>query len=211
MKHLLLLAVIALFAGMEDAPITEEIFLNEDGSGRYNVYMDQVPELVKMKMQAEGLESMEAAQQAVWQEHSSEFNYSNSAFRDAAPAIQKVTELRKLLQHSTYFTIGKKEENTIHSGVMCKFDSLEELVILMQLFRDNPLAKVENVPPISTSFKISKFNKELSIEVPSSDNSIHTSIYLPNKVRKVKGKAKKKDQIVNWDSSRNTSLQVSWK
>ena len=37
MKHLLLLAVIALFAGMEETPITEEIFLNEDGCGRYNV------------------------------------------------------------------------------------------------------------------------------------------------------------------------------
>lgn len=211
MKHLLLLAVIALFAGMEETPITEEIFLKEDGSGRYNVYIDQLPELAQKKMQTEGLESIETAQQAVWKEHSAQFNYSNSVYRDAAPEVQKDSDFRKLLQHSTYFTIGKKANNTIHSGVMCKFENLEELALLMQLFRDNPLARVETKPTFDASFKIAQTNKGLAIEVPTTGTTIHTSIYLPNKVRKVKGKAKKKDQLVQWESSKTTSLQVSWK
>ncbi len=212
MKHLLLLAVMTLFAAIDETTIAEEIFLNEDGSGRYNVYLDQLPALAEMKMHQEGLATIEAAQKAVWKEHSSEFNYSNSVYRDASPTIQQDSELRKLLQHSTYFTIGKKEANTIHSGVMCKFDNLEELALLMELFRDNPLAKVDHKPTATTSFKVTKNNKkELSIEVPTTNASINTTIYLPNKVRKVKGKAKKKNQTVNWNSSEETALTVSWK
>lgn len=210
MKHLLFLAIIAMFAPTYDS-ITEEIFLNEDGSGKYNVYSNQVPVLAKLKMQEKGISDAATAEAAVWEEHSSTFQYSNSVYQEASADLQKDPTFGKLLRHSVYFTIGNKSTNTINSGVMCKFDNLEELAILMELYRTNPSRTFDRKPVLENKIQLAKEDKSLSIDLPAANTDIETSIYMPNKIKKVKGKAKKEGQIVQLNSSKKSSLVVSWK
>jgi len=209
MKHLLVLAVIAMFAPTFENEITEEIFLNEDGSGRYNVYFDQVPVFVYQKMQAEGL-SQEAAEAAVWEDHSARFNYSNSVYQEASETFRNDPSLKKLLKHSVYFTIGNKNINSINTGVMCKFDSLEELAVLMELYRTNPIRTFEKKPTVQKNIQLSKKGKAFSLATHASDRLINTSIYLPNTIKKIKGKAKKEGKVVRMNSAKSTSVTVHW-
>lgn len=209
MKQILLLAMIAFFAPTFENEITEEIFLNEDGSGKYNVYFNQVPIFIQQKMKTEGL-SEAAAKEAVWQDHSPKFHYSNSVYQDAPKAFRNDPELKKLLRHSVYFTIGNKHVNSINTGVMCKFDTLEELAALMELYRANPLRTFETKPTFKNKIQVSKKGKALSLQLDESKALINTSIYLPNKIKKLKGKAKKEGQVVRINSAKASSLKVSW-
>lgn len=210
MKHLLFLAIIAMFAPTTDS-ITEEIFLNEDGSGKYNVYSNQVPVLAQLKMQEQGISDEVTAEKAVWKEHSSKFQYSNSAYQEASTDLKKDPLFGKLLKYSVYFTIGNKSTNTINTGVMCKFDNLEELAILMELYRTNPSRTFDSKPVLENNIQLAKENKSLSIDLPATNAPIATSIYMPSKIRKIKGKAKKDGQKVELNSTKKSSLVISWK
>ena len=238
MKHLLFVAFLAMFTNSYDN-ITEEIYLNEDGSGKYNVYTNKVPVMklaIMEKFRQENnykgeevlLEKM--AESKIWEENSDNFNYSTSAKQDASEAVLKDPAKRNLLSSIISFTVGNKLMNSINTGVMCKFKSIEELNQLMQLTRLDPLRdfKSLDLPVQSEGMEIIK-NKLVFNSNTTSNSTIKvtpngtfkTVLYLPKKVKKVKSNylSSKKDQVVVMEynladvlsGKADTDFEIKWK
>lgn len=238
MKHLLFVAFLAMFTNSYDN-ITEEIYLNEDGSGKYNVYTNKVPAMklaIMEKFRQENnyqgdevlLEKM--AETKIWEENSENFSYSTSAKQDASKEVLQHPAKRSLLSNIINFTVGNKQMNSINTGVMCKFKSLEELNLLMQLTRLDPLRDFSSLelPAANQGMEIidnklvfnTKTAANLDIKV-APNATFKTVLYLPKKVKKIKSKylSSKKDQVVTMEynladvlsGKANTDFEIKWK
>lgn len=236
MKHLLLIAGLAMFLPSYHN-ITEEIFINEDGSGRYNVYTNEVPMLkqaIMMRLQTEKSQSEnleKEAEKEIWSNHPSNFNEATNPLKRAKKEVLADKNKRKLLRNITNFTIGNKFKNTIDSGVMCKFDNLEELSQLMDLLRTNPLQSLTDLQleKVISKFQLSsnKFTKQTISSAKKSPatamqaGTFTTNLYLPKDVKKVKGNnlKHKKGRLVTFEyqlsevlsGNVDTDFEVKWK
>ncbi len=238
MKHLLFVAFLAMFTNSYDN-ITEEIYLNEDGSGKYNVYTNKVPAMKLAIMekfrqennyQGEEILLEKMAESKIWEENSDNFSYSTSAKQDASEAVLKDPTKRGLLSSIISFTVGNKLMNSINTGVMCKFKSLEELNQLMQLTRLDPLRDFKSLDLSTQNEGMEILKNKLVFNTNTSSNptiqvapngTFKTVLYLPKKVKKVKSKylSSKKDQVVTmeynladvYSGKVNTGFQIKWK
>ena len=214
--------------------ITEEIFINEDGSGRYNVYTNEVPLLkqaIMMRLQETDSKNLEKkAEEEIWANHPANFNEASNPLNKVNKKLLDDSQ-RKLLRNITNFTIGNKLKNTIDSGVMCKFNNLEELSQLMDLLRTDPLQSLETVQLKETNsvFELSsnKFTKQTLVANKNSTSTslkkgtLTTNLYLPNDVKKVKGAnlKSKKGRLVSFEydlsevltGKIDTDFEVKWK
>ena len=220
--------------------ITEEIFLKEDGSGNYNVYTNKIPtmkqaimERIRAEKEYSGEEAVlgQMADTEIWSENSNTFNYSTNLLQDASEEVLEDPKKLALLKNITGFTSGSKSKNFINTGVMCKFNNLEELALLMDLVRSNPLRdfKTLELPSSSTQFDIkkNKFSKSqktpatAAVQVPPNSGKFKTIVILPKSVKKVKGKnlVSKKGQMVTFEydladvlsGKADTDFKVKWK
>ncbi len=238
MKHLLFVAFLAMFTNSYDN-ITEEIYLNEDGSGKYNVYTNKVPAMKLAIMekfrqennyQGEEILLEKMAETKIWEENSENFSYSTSAKQDASKEVLKDPAKRSLLSSIINFTVGSKQMNSINTGVMCKFKSLEELNQLMQLTRLDPLRDYNSLDlptqeqgmEILNNKLVFNTNTTANLNIEVAPNAIFkTVLYLPKKVKKVKSKylSSKKDQVVTMEynladvlsGKANTDFEIKWK
>lgn len=235
MKHLLFIAIFAMFLPPYHN-ITEEIFINEDGSGRYNVYTNEVPMLkqaIMMRLQAENTDVKTIEKQAeeeIWANHPANFNEASNPLNKANKKLLDESK-RKLLRNITNFTIGNKLKNTIDSGVMCKFNNLDELSKLMDLLRTDPLQTLTTIEikESNSVFELSnnKFTKQTlrlnkkSTETAFQKGTLTTNLYLPDNVKKVKGNnlKNKKGRMVSFEYNLSevlagkidTDFEVKWK
>lgn len=236
MKHLLFVAVLAMFIPPYHN-ITEEIFLNEDGSGRYNVYTNEVPMLkqaIMTRLQADKDNSKnleEKAEKEIWSFHPASFNQASNPLKKANKDVKEDKQKRDLLKNITNFTIGNKLKNSIDTGVMCKFNNLEELAQLMDLLRTDPLQSLQSIQLRETNvvFEISnnKFTKQTTTAKKNAslsstkEGTLTTNLYLPNNAKKVKGTnfKNKKGRLVSFEyklsevlsGQANTDFEVKWK
>jgi len=217
--------------------ITEEIFINEDGSGRYNVYTNEVPmmkQAIMMRLQAEEQpkENLEKkAEKEIWSTHPSNFNEASNPLNKANKGEVSDPKKRSLLRNITNFTIGNKLKNTIDSGVMCKFNNLEELSQLMDILRTDPLQSLNSIqlkePSVAFDISNNNFTKQTlrankkPITTTFQEGTFTTNLYLPNNVKKVKGNnvKNKKGRMVSFEYKLSdvlsgkigTDFEVKWK
>jgi len=236
MKHLLFVAVLAMFLPPYQN-ITEEIFINEDGSGRYNVYTNEVPMLkqaIMVRLQTEDMpiKNIEnKVKEEVWANHSMNFNEASSPLNNATKEVLADPTKKKLLRNITNFKIGNRVKNTIDAGVMCKFDNLEELSQLMTLLRTDPLQSLASLQLKESSavFELNnnKFTKQTlrtnkkQFFSTSQEGTFTTNLYLPSDVKKVKGSflKHKKGRLVSFEyklsevlsGKIDTDFAVRWK
>ncbi len=137
--------IIIFFFGSCDN-MTEEIYLNEDGSGEYIVYADMIPSMVKMAgmfmamdttIQGTDEEKLAMIEAKVWDDIPAEID-SIMPFKDAkADHIKNDPEKSALAERVTGFMKGGKNVGYVNSGIRLKFKNMDELDLLMEMMNDN--------------------------------------------------------------------------
>ncbi len=135
----LVLAVASFFLFSCDN-ITEEIHLNEDGSGEYRIYSDVIPGMVKMateitsmtaKMDSTGDTSEEAirkkAIEKVWEDFPDEIDSTYNLAEGAPDSLVNYGNNRKYMENMTGFMRGGKSKGYVHQGMEYTFSDMENL------------------------------------------------------------------------------------
>lgn len=127
--------------------MTEEIYLNEDGSGTYEFYTDMIPSMVNMMTMFAGMDSTMAAMSPkdlelavktkVWEDFPSEVDSimpQEQEFLDKYSSDPKKLALAKNMEG---FMFGGKARGYLNTGMRGKFDNISELNLLMEMMADN--------------------------------------------------------------------------
>lgn len=193
--------------------VREEITFDKDGSGTYEVSADIIPMMKKMmestaKLTVEDGETMDSAALAakvdemIWKDFPGEIDSVISLDSKITPEMKNDPETMALVNKTTAYMRGSREEGFIKTGVKFSFDSSDEFMSFMNLIeengqegkQDNPLGKTKTeliVTPKSFIRTVEYLNKQE--EDPSDgmallmlqDMSILTVLNFPGKIDKV--------------------------
>ena len=130
------------------ASITEEIYLNSDGSGEYLVYSDVITGTRSMMMgmmtsiypdaSEDSLNQVIDAQ--LWADIPSEVD-SLIDFSSRVPdSIRNDPDKQKYLDRMEMFMRGSREKGYLNSGMSYKFDAVEDLEDFLEFMSDNQSA-----------------------------------------------------------------------
>ena len=139
MKNLITLAkkaTVVIFAAFcSCANITEEIYLNEDGSGQYMVYTDVVSSTRSMMMgmmnsiypDASEDSLMQVIDAQLWGQFPAEVDSIIDFSSQVPDSIKNDPMAMKYMEKAEMFMKGKKEDGYLNSGMRFNFSSVEEL------------------------------------------------------------------------------------
>ncbi len=147
MKHFRFLLLALVVVGLSSCDnITEEIYLEKDGSGTYEVYADMVPSMTKMAVQMAGLFGNDSTGKALDQDEliadiledlpvkiDSTYSYEKEIDEDIRDS--KVYE--KYGERMNGFQRGGKDDGYMHMGMRFEFKNLAELTEVMEMMSEN--------------------------------------------------------------------------
>jgi len=152
--RILLLAVAVLSLHSCDN-ITEEIHLNEDGSGECKFYSDMIPSIRLMATQFSGIlgdstevdtvqnEDIEAYIWKDFPEGNIDSSFSYLELADSAENATLTPEKRKLMERIVGFMEGGKEKGYMNMGAKFSFRDLQDLQTLSEALQDNQKNETE--------------------------------------------------------------------
>ncbi|WP_420316342.1 hypothetical protein [Ekhidna sp.] len=201
------------------ANITEEIYLNADGSGKYMVYTDAIESTRSMMMgmmssiypdaSEDSLRQVVEAQ--IWEQFPLEVD-SIIDFSSRVPdSIKNDPDKRKYLDKMEMFMKGGKQDGYINSGMRFSFSSVDELQAFNDFLSENqgasgdamkmdlPQMKVQYTFDGSSFARTSKINADVKMTDSTmmvigsliEESKTILILHLPRKAKKVS-----KDQLV---------------
>ncbi len=207
--------------------ITEEIRLNEDGSGNYTVYFDMIGSTKKMMMgmmqsvypdlDEDSLLSL--AEENIWKDFPAEVDSLIDFANELPDSVKEDPEKMKILSATSAFMRGSKKEGMLNVGASFQFSNLEELEKFQDVLAENQGNSGQagfDLPKIAVDYqfdgktfsrksKLVDESQSLSdstksvINLMLSDTKIRTIVYLPNKVSQAS-----KDQLVSSEGKKVT-------
>lgn len=137
--------------------IREEITFNKDGSGTYEVSSDIIPMMEKMMMSTAKLtvkegEAMDSAalaakvEEMVWKDFPGKIDSVISLESNLTPEMKNDEQTMALLNKTTAYMKGSREEGFIKAGVKFDFESSEEFLSFMNMMEDNSQKSEQNSP-----------------------------------------------------------------
>lgn len=139
------IAVLLLVWLTSCATITEEIYLNSDGSGEYMVYSDVISSTREMMVGMMGAMYPEASTDSLMQIIDNEIWENFPAVVDSIidfssrvpDSIRNDPDKNKYIEKMEMFMKGSRKEQMVNSGIRFRFDAIEELQGFQDFMREN--------------------------------------------------------------------------
>lgn len=123
--------------------MTEEIYLNEDGSGEYMMYSDMIPSMEKMAIEMARMfqdmdstgeiknmtdkELAEMMSEQIWSEMPEEVDSIIDITQELPDSIKDNPQKMAIIEKATMFMKGGKAKGFLNTGIKYPFQNLEEL------------------------------------------------------------------------------------
>lgn len=204
------------------ANVTEEIFLNEDGSGEYLVYTDVVVSTRSMMMgmmssiypDASEDSLMQVIDNQIWEQFAIEVDSIMDFSSQVPDSIRNDPEAMKFIERAEMFMKGSKAEGYLNSGMRYQFSSVENLQAFNDFLSENQNSgegqMKMDLPQMNVkySFDGKKFTRStmMDVDAMASDSTMmvlgsmlaesksRLIVHLPRKAKKAS-----KDQLVSKD------------
>lgn len=164
-SHLLftaLLAIATIFSSCGE--MTEEIYLNKDGSGEYLVYMDVLGSTrMMMKEMMTGIypdlseDSLNKVMDAqIWEQFPAEIDSLIDIVSTAPDSVKNDPAKMKYLSRMIVFMKGGKKDGFINSGVRFKFKSMKDLEGMQRFMQENENASQQtglSLPDVDVKYR----------------------------------------------------------
>ena len=163
--------------------ITEEIYLNEDGTGEYIVYSDMIPAIRNMAIRMSTMFAddsasinqdslMMAVEESIWEDFPEEvdsvFDYSSTV----PDSIKSDPKHLKILEKTQGFMKGGKSKGYVNTGARLTFDDLSELEDFFDLMQESQNKSQDEGDPFSGKYTQSKVAYQLANNVFSRKTTI---------------------------------------
>ncbi|MEO1253688.1 MAG: hypothetical protein AAFY41_02205 [Bacteroidota bacterium] len=171
------LFILSLLIFCSCASITEEIYLNEDGSGEYLVYTDIIGS--SRAMMAGMMNSLypnasedsinQIVDTKIWDQFPTQIDSIMDISSQIPDSIKNNPEKRRYLDKMEMYMKGGKKEGFINSGMRYQFSNVEELEKLQDFLNENQSATNQgmqmDVPNVKVnySFDGSSFSRRANI------------------------------------------------
>lgn len=148
---LLAFFLIALFLQSCDN-MTEEIYLNEDGSGEYMLYSDMIPSMEKMAIEMARMfqdmdstgeiknmtdkELAEMMSEQIWAEMPEEIDSILDITQELPDSVKNNPQKMAIIEKTTMFMKGGKAKGFLNTGVKYPFQNLEELETFSSMLQE---------------------------------------------------------------------------
>ena len=193
--------------------MTEEIYLNSDGSGEYVIYTDMIPSMVKMMevfaamdttFQGTPEELTAKVEDKIWEDFpSGEVDSIMDTSKEKIPEeVKNDPERMAMFKRVESFMKGSKAKGYMNAGMRFKFADMKELNKFLVLAKDSQDTEMTNVET-KTSFSYKKrrlkrvmtytINEEIEVgsttgmEEMFGDAKMRTIVHLPKNVKSIKG------------------------
>ncbi|MEO1053064.1 MAG: hypothetical protein AAFX87_20690 [Bacteroidota bacterium] len=209
--------------------LTEEIKINEDGSGEYKAYANLIPgiaEFVKLQIsesdpdldlsKPELNDSLKLMfQEMFWRDLPDEVDSTLDLSKEIPDSIFSNPEYKDIINKLSGFLRGNKDELELNTGLEYRFDNDKDLTSLFDFLRQSQVNETQSgsiKAYVSIEIKGSKVIRKTKIpkserlpdseiekiEQMVSEGKVRTVVYLPRKVKKVKGDCivKTEDKVV---------------
>ena len=139
---LLALFIIAIFLQSCDN-MTEEIYLNEDGSGEYMMYSDMIPSMEKMAIEMARMfqdmdstgeiknmtdkELAEMMSEEIWSDFPEEIDSIIDITQELPDSVRDNPQKMAIIEKATMFMKGGKSKGYLNTGVKYPFQNLDDL------------------------------------------------------------------------------------
>ena len=148
-QHSLLLCILSAILVTSCGQMKEEIVINKDGSGVYEMSFDMIPMMRGMMMGmskmseegmfGEGVDSLELVAQLeeqIWSKFPDEVDSVMDLTRGAPPAISNDPAKMAIVEKATAFMRGGKSKGYLLSGVNYEFDDAADLEKFMEILKE---------------------------------------------------------------------------
>lgn len=174
--------------------VREEITFNKDGSGTYDISANTIPMMrqvmqATVKMTSEEGEPMDSAAMAakveelVWKDYPGKIDSVLSLESDLTPEMRNDPEVMALVNKTTAYMKGSREEGFIKTGAKFDFDSREEFLSFMKLMEEESQQGEQKSPLGKTKTAITVTPKSFIrtvqyIDRPDDDESMDLTLLM---------------------------------
>jgi len=154
--------------------ITEEIYLNEDGSGKYMVYSDMISTSRSMMMSmmsgmypdASPDSLREIVDNKIWQQFPSEIDSVIDMSSRIPDSVKNDPANKKYLDRLEMFMKGSRKEGYLNSGMKFSFKNMDDLEKFQEFLEKTQNADQGQMPSTSVkySLKNNTFSRKTMIE-----------------------------------------------